>query len=230
MVKQNLIKEIVRIILKYANPERIYLFGSQANGESEKTSDIDIAYDDINFKEHYLIEDEVKKMDTLLKIDIKNISKTNVNFQNRVKSTGKVLFSANKKLRVEDYISNLSKAFNRFSNAIKRKKEFYEQGYSDIFLDLIVKRFEFTYEISWKAIKRYLDYIGIDCKNPRDCFKEAYQQGLITDENIWLEMIEQRNLSSHIYDEEEISGILEQIDNYQNAFHQLINNLNKKII
>ncbi len=39
-------------------------------------------------------------------------------------------------------------------------------------------------------------------------FKEAYTQTLIDDESVFLDMIEQRNLSSHIYDEYEISDIL----------------------
>jgi len=67
---------------------------------------------------------------------------------------------------------------------IERKEGFYKEGYSDIYLDLVVKRFEFTYEMSWKCIKRYLDYIGIECHSPRDCFKEAFSQKIITDETV----------------------------------------------
>jgi len=116
---------------------------------------------------------------------------------------------------------NFSNALDRFANSVDRKEEFYSNGYSDIFLDLVTKRFEFTYEMSWKAIKRYLDFVGIGCINPRSCFKAAFAQDLISDESIWLDMIEMRNLSSHIYDENEISELLDKIDEYRIAFCEL---------
>lgn len=92
-----------------------------------------------------------------------------------------------------------------------------------------MKRFEFTYEMSWKVIKRYLDFIGIDCQNPRSCFKEALVQGLITDEDVWLDMIEKRNLSSYIYDEAQIKEILDRLDDYKSAFEGLKDNLKAKL-
>jgi nucleotidyltransferase substrate binding protein (TIGR01987 family) len=149
------------------------------------------------------------------------IADTEERFKQRVIATGKVLYSANKKLRVEDALVNFSKALERFSSVVDREKEFAEDGYSDIYLDLVVKRFEFTYEMSWKAIKRYLDFIGIDCMNPRSCFKEAFSQELLDEEDIWLDMIEMRNLSSHTYSEEEISEILDRLDSYKQAFIKL---------
>jgi len=88
-------------------------------------------------------------------------------------------------------------------------------------LDLIVKRFEFTYEMSWKALKRYLEYLGFEIKNPRSAFKEGYAQGLLDSEEVWLDMIEQRNISSHIYDEYEVEQILEKLEKYKDAFVNL---------
>jgi len=75
--------------------------------------------------------------------------------------------------------------------------------------------------MSWKALKRYLDFLGIDAKNPRQVFKEAYAQQLLSGEEIWLDMIEQRNLSSHLYDESEISRIMEKREDYRQAFLSL---------
>lgn len=225
---KELIDEIRKIVLKYAKPERIYLYGSRVQGEATETSDIDIAYDDKDFKDHYLIEEEVQKLSTLLKIDIKNIAFTDDRFRNRVKSTGRVIYSATKKLRFEDALYNFKNAFNKYSKAVDTKDEIYKEGFSDIYLDLIVKRFEFTYEMSWKTIKIYLDYIGLECTSPRSCFKEAFAQKLIQDEKIWIDMVEQRNLSSHIYDEDEIKEILDKIGNYRNAFKQLLLLLEEK--
>jgi len=224
-----LIKEVIKIILKYAKPERIYLYGSQANGEADSTSDIDIAYDDKNFRDNYLIKEETDKLETLIKIDIQNIAKSDERFRNRVKSTGKVLYSATKKLRAEDGLYNFSQALDRFINVVDREQKFKEDGFEDVYLDLVVKRFEFTYEMSWKALKRYLNFLGIEATNPRNVFKEAYAQSIISDENIWLDMIEQRNISSHIYDELEIREILDKKEKYKEAFVTLRDNIKQSL-
>lgn len=226
---KELLDEIRNIILRHAKPDRIYLYGSRANGEATETSDIDIAYYDKEFKSNYLIEEEAQKLPTLIKIDVKNIAFTEERFRNRVISTGKVLYSASKKLRFEDGLHNFQKAFEKFAKVVDGKDEFYGQGFGDIYLDLVVKRFEFTYEMSWKAVKRYLDYIGIGCTEPRMCFKEALTQKAITREDIWIDMIEQRNLSSHIYDEDEIKEILGKIVDYRNAFQGLLLSLEERL-
>ncbi len=227
--KTLLIKEIVKIILKYSNPERIYLYGSMANGEANLTSDIDIAYEDKDFKDDYLIKEEVDHLKTLLKIDIKNIAFTQDRFKNRVKSTGKVLYSATNRLRAEDGLYNLSNALDKFVNIVERKAEFEEEGFADVYLDIVVKRFEFTYEMAWKALKRNLSFLGVEAKSPRMVFKEAFLQNLIEDEEVWLSMIEQRNLSSHIYDEFEIRDILDKTESYKQAFLKLKESLVKSI-
>lgn len=229
LTKREIIKKVTGIILDHAKPERIYLHGSQATGDAIPTSDIDIAFMDENSKETYLIKDEIEKIPTLLKIDVVNLAHTEERFKNRVMSTGKVLYSANKKLRAEDGLHNFSNALEKFASVVDRQEEFNEQGYSDIYLDLVVKRFEFTYEMSWKMIKRFLDFTGIGCMNPRGCFKEAYSQGLIDDEGVWLEMIETRNLSSHTYDEEEIKEILVKLDDYKTAFTNLKQNIESQL-
>ena len=93
---KELLDEIRKVILKYASPVRIYLYGSRATGDAGETSDIDIAYDDKECKGHYLIEEEIRKLPTLVKIDVKNIAFTEERFRNRVIATGKVLFSSTK--------------------------------------------------------------------------------------------------------------------------------------
>lgn len=225
MTKKQIINKVKEIILKYAKPSRIYLYGSQVNGEAKHGSDIDIAYDDENFKDHYLIDNDLNKIETLIKLDVKNIAKTEDRFKNRVKSTGKVIYSATKKLRAEDSLYNFTHALNKFISALNMENEIKEEGFGDIYLDLTIKRFEFTYEMCWKTLKRYLEFLGFEPKSPRATFKEAYAQGIIKDENIWLEMIEQRNLSSHIYDEYEMSEIVSKADDYKNAFINLKKNI-----
>jgi nucleotidyltransferase substrate binding protein (TIGR01987 family) len=225
---EKLVVAVRDIILRHAKPERIWLFGSRATGEATETSDVDIAFDDKDFRQSWLIDDEIEKLPTLLKIDVKNIAQTDERFRQRVMSTGRVLYSANKKLRCEDGLYNFTRALDRFREASQRREQLEREGFGDIFLDLAVKRFEFTYDMSWKAIKRCLDYLGLDAKYPRACFKEAYALGMISDEAIWLEMIEQRNVMSHVYSQDEVRGILERLDAYLAAFEELAARLGEK--
>jgi nucleotidyltransferase substrate binding protein (TIGR01987 family) len=221
MNKKALIEEVRKIILRHARPRRIYLYGSQATGEAGPASDIDIAFDDPEFSEISLIEEDLAKLPTLIHIDVKNLAFTEDRFRNRVTATGKVLYSADKKLRFEDSLHNFRNAFERFHKTVSEQNRFEQDGYGDVYLDILVKRFEFTYEMAWKAIRRYLDYLGIAVGSPREAFKAAYAQGLIPSEQIWLDMIEQRDLCSHIYNEEEIREILDKVVSYRNAFEAL---------
>jgi nucleotidyltransferase substrate binding protein (TIGR01987 family) len=221
MNRQQIIKSVISIILRHARPERIWLFGSEASGESTARSDIDIAFEDADFKDDHLISDEIEELKTLVKIDVKNIAHAEDRFRNRVKDAGRVLYSANKKLRAEDGIYNFTKALNRFRSALDNRQAYVKGGFADIIPDLVMQRFEFTYEMSWKAIKRYLDFVGIECANPRSAFKEAFAQGVIEAEAVWLDMVEKRNHSSHIYDENEIKAILGVMDDYLKAFESL---------
>lgn len=75
---------------------------------------------------------------------------------------------------------------------------------SDIVRDAVIQRFQFSFELIWKALKRYLERQGHECGGPRPTLKKAFAEGLIatTDEaDIWLKMLEDRNLTSHAYDE-----------------------------
>ncbi len=227
---ERIIGEVRQIILRHAKPERIWLYGSRATGEAGPASDIDIAYDDKEFKESWRIEDEVEKLPTLLKIDVKNLALTEERFRQRVVATGRVLYSADKKLRFEDGLYNFRRAFVRFCEALDRRETLEREGFGDIFLDLAVKRFEFTYEMSWKAIRRCLDFLGVEAKYPRACFKEAYAIGLLSNEPVWLEMIEQRNLTSHVYNQEEVRGILARLDDYRHNFEDLLSRLDEKLL
>jgi nucleotidyltransferase substrate binding protein (TIGR01987 family) len=229
MDRQLLVREATSLILKHASPRRIFLYGSEASGEATSGSDIDIAFDGDVTDNMEEIESEINALPTLVRIDVKNLAFCEERFINRVKETGRVLYSADKKLRFEDGLYNYTRAFEKFDSAVKSSGKFIADGYGDIYLDLVVKRFEFTFEMSWKAIKRYLDFVGLVCKNPRSCFKEAFAQGLIDDEPLWLDMIEMRNRSSHIYNEQEIRGILDKLEWYNEGFSKLKARLEREL-
>lgn len=221
MKKRELIEQVKKIILRNASPTRIYLFGSQIDGNATESSDIDIAYDAAEENKDFLIKEEILNINTLIKIDIVNIARVDERFRKRVTETGKVIWSATKILRFEDSLINFRNALVRFKTTIEGKSHYEQDGYGDIFLDIAVKRFEFTFEMAWKTCKRALDYFGFNCKSPRECLREAYSQGILSDENIWLNMLEQRNLSAHVYDGISVGEINSDLVKYLDAFEKL---------
>lgn len=222
-----IVHAVREIILKHAQPTRIYLFGSRATGEATPESDYDFALDAPNATLQMLqaIRDEIETLHTLYRIDIANIASSDSRFANRVRDTGLVIYSATKELRAHDGLMYFERALERFRIVVTERDRWVAEGNGDIVLDVAAKRFEFTYEMAWKALMRALDYLGIDARAPRPVFKEAYAQGLLSEEQVWLDMIEMRNLSSHVYDEHEISRILTELERYLAAFDALMDQL-----
>ena len=98
------------------------------------------------------------------------------------------------------YRQEIENQFRKFENALKRLEEvLLIENYNDIIRDSAIKRFEFTFEMLWKLIKRISHFEGIPCNSPRQCFKFAFSIGLIEDENLFLEILEYRNLTVHTY-------------------------------
>ena len=120
-----------------------------------------------------------------------------------------------------------------FENALSRLEESLEMETSDIVVDGILHRFEFTFELSWKTIKDYLELLGIIEKtgSPREIIQSGYKQGIIKDGESWIKMMLARNSLSHIYDEETSRQIyLEIKDKFVGLFEDLKKDLNNSII
>ncbi len=91
-------------------------------------------------------------------------------------------------------------------------------------IDASIKRFEFAFEFTWKTLKVVLlDYYAIDAKSPKTVLQEAFQQDLIEDEIIWVEMLKDRNLTSHTYDEEMADRVYQDIKElYSSVFQKTL--------
>ena len=80
--------------------------------------------------------------------------------------------------------------------------------------DAVLQRFEFTFELCWKALRMHLSEIhGIEVSSPKGTLKEAFRQGLIesAEEQPFVQMLEDRNLSTHLYDEHEALEIFKRV-------------------
>jgi nucleotidyltransferase substrate binding protein (TIGR01987 family) len=86
-----------------------------------------------------------------------------------------------------------------------------------------IQRFEIAFELAWKTLKDYLEYLGHDVQSsPRPVIKVAFSAGLIEDGHVFIEMLESRNLMSHRYDEETFTAIFLKIkQDYYPAIEKL---------
>ena len=105
------------------------------------------------------------------------------------------------------------------------------ENVTDVVIDGALHRFEFTFELAWKTMKDYLEYVGLIQKtgSPREVLQNAYQNDLIDNGEDWIEMMLSRNTLSHLYDEDESREIYEKIKSkYADMIEELINNLINK--
>ena len=89
-----------------------------------------------------------------------------------------------------------------FASATDRLREVLNEKKSTLIRDAAIKRFELVFDLSWKTVKTFLEERkGIVCHSPADCFREAYQNKLISFDDFWLELVKTRNLTVHTYNE-----------------------------
>ncbi len=99
-------------------------------------------------------------------------------------------------------MSKLETILEQFQNALKRFEDVLHQPKNEYIRDSAIQRFEFTFDLSWKFIKVFLEENkGIICASPKGCFREAYRQGLLEYDDFWLEMTDMRNKTVHLYQE-----------------------------
>ena len=102
-------------------------------------------------------------------------------------------------IRWKQRFSNYKKALAILRRGIELKKT---RELSELERGGLIQSFEFTQELSWKVLKDYLEYQGfIGIIGSRDAYRNAFNRGLISDGEKWMELIKLRNLSSHTYDE-----------------------------
>lgn len=105
-------------------------------------------------------------------------------------------------------LANLEKAIGRLEEALN------EGAKNSLYIDGTIQRFEFTFELYWKTLKRMLEEEGIEAKSPRETLKQAYAVDWIQNEQSWLQMLRDRNETSHVYDEKKARDIYENIAGY----------------
>ena len=114
-------------------------------------------------------------------------------------------------IRWKQRFQNFRRAFSHLRSISERKENINE--FSDEELELVVKRFEITFELAWKTLKDYIEYLGVELSNaaPRTIIKECAAHGIFDegeiDGQLFIDMLEARNITAHTYDYEKFKKI-----------------------
>lgn len=100
-----------------------------------------------------------------------------------------------KDIRWKQRFQNFEKAFVLLEKALDK------DSLNEIERGGLIQFFEMAFELSWKTLKDFLEYEGIRTKGARDTIKMSFKLDLIRDGHTWIEALEDRNLTVHIYDE-----------------------------
>ena len=114
-----------------------------------------------------------------------------------------------------------------YHKAVIKLQEALNEKETEIIIDGVLHRFEFTFELAWKSMKDYLEYTGVIEKtgSPRETLQNAYQYNLISNGEEWINMMLARNSLSHLYDEEKSREIYVKI---KEKYIKLLKDLDNK--
>ncbi|MBU4298464.1 nucleotidyltransferase substrate binding protein, partial [Patescibacteria group bacterium] len=108
-----------------------------------------------------------------------------------------------------------------FKKTIGRLEEVLRLRKTKIIRDSAIKRFELCFDLAWKSIKVYAKNQNVECVSPRDCIKTAFQLKLIDYNENWLKIIDDRNLTAHIYKEEYADQVYSRLKMHLELFKNL---------
>jgi nucleotidyltransferase substrate binding protein (TIGR01987 family) len=117
--------------------------------------------------------------------------------------------------------------FGNYQKALKQLKEAVDlmaaRDLSNLEKQGMIQAFEYTHELAWKTLSDFIKSRGnTDIYGSRDATREAFQLGLIEDGELWMKMIQSRNLTSHVYDESAATEMIRLISkSYFEAFDKL---------
>ena len=106
--------------------------------------------------------------------------------------------------------------FEHFCAALDRLQEAEALAHSRTLSDLeqqgLIQGFEYTHELAWKTMKDFLQNRGaISLFGSKDATREAFRLELIQDGEVWMQMIQDRNLTSHAYDQSTADSVAKAI-------------------
>jgi nucleotidyltransferase substrate binding protein (TIGR01987 family) len=127
-------------------------------------------------------------------------------------------------------LSSLEKALNGLNRALIRAGAAPED---EELRDACIQRFEYTFELSWKTLKRQLEEevaspAEVDGYSFKQLFRVGGERGLVIDVVEWFDYREKRNLTSHVYDEEKARLVFGVIASFASSAASLLARLKER--
>lgn len=184
--------------------QRVILFGSRARGDCRARSDVDLAVCGMPKEHEAAFRDALEALPTLLAFDVVFVTPSlSPELLKNIEKDGIVLMD-----KAKEKAANLLYAVNRLQEAIRE----YDSLHYASMRDGAIQRFEFCVELAWKALREHLLAQGYaNINSPKSVMKQAYADGLLSEETVWLQILNDRNLTSHIYDEAAAEEIYQRI-------------------
>jgi len=135
------------------------------------------------------------------------------------------------------YLQSLEKAIESLEKAVQIAQDEAFTGKLDasqqeLMESGVIQRFEFTFELAWKMIQRWirmnLSPESADTRTKKDLFRVAAQQGLIADPEQWFQYHAARNVSSHTYDEDLAESVYKTAIRFTADVRSLLNELKNR--
>ena len=120
---------------------------------------------------------------------------------------------------LKQLFEDLGRSLDRLAEALQVAED------EPLAVDGTIQRFEFTFELFWKAVRRLLAREGIEANSPKLVLQEAYRQGWLDDEQRWLKLLEDRNLTSDTYREPLALDIYRRIPAHYAAMREVFDRL-----
>ncbi|MCL1814175.1 MAG: nucleotidyltransferase substrate binding protein [Treponema sp.] len=115
----------------------------------------------------------------------------------------------NPDIRWKQRLHNYKKALITLESAVELAKT---RKLTDLEKQGTIQGFEFTFEIAWNLMKDFLEEQGITgIIGSKGAVRQAFNKDLLENGQVWMDMIESRNLSSHSYDEATAENLFEKI-------------------
>lgn len=120
-------------------------------------------------------------------------------------------------IRWQQRFDNFTRALEQLTQAVELSRS---RPLSDLEKQGVIQGFEIVHELAWNVLKDYLAYEGITgIVGSRSAVREAFRRELLDDGELWMDMIEKRNLSSHTYNREVAEALVNAIvGGYHAAF------------
>lgn len=114
-------------------------------------------------------------------------------------------------------------------NALKSLEDILAQPVNEYIRDGIIQRFEFTFELSWKTLKRIFKDAGREdiLTGPKPVIREAGKMNLISDVEAWLNFLYARNTSAHVYNDSQAEEVYQSAKKFPQYVHELLKKLEK---